>query len=370
VRVGPLLGIYLVLFAISFSLVLVLTPLTMMLARRLDAMDHPDRRKVHRSPIPRLGGLALIAAIGSALIAGAAVNIYIRAGLPSAAGILAGLPFIIAIGLYDDLHGASPILKLLFEVAAAGIAIALGIRFQLASNPLAAGMRDYFDLGILSIPLTMVWMVGLTNAMNLIDGLDGLATGIAMFASIALFLISMQQHAGIVTYFYVTIAGATLGFLRFAKHPARVFLGDCGSTFLGFLLACLSVLGTQKSYTLAALFIPLIVFGIPIFDVILSVVRRYLSNSKVMDADLNHIHHQLLHSGLNQRQAVVILYGFTVLFGIIAFAFTFLLDEYAAVILAVIGLLGGFTAKELYGFGSRPAAQESELKSRTDMRAR
>jgi UDP-GlcNAc:undecaprenyl-phosphate GlcNAc-1-phosphate transferase len=221
-------------------------------------------------------------------------------------------------------------------------------------------MRDYFDLGMLSIPLTLLWIVGLTNAMNLIDGLDGLAAGIAMFASVALFLISIQQSAGLVTYFYVAIAGSTLAFLRFGRHPARVFMGDCGSTFLGFLMACLGVLGTQKSYTLAAMFIPLIVFGVPIFDAVVTLIRRYLARGKVMGPDRHHIHHQLLHVGLNQRQAVMILYGISILLGIIGFAFTVLLDEYAAAILAIIGILGGFLAKELNVFGTtRPRLERA-----------
>lgn len=361
-RVGPELAIYLFLFGASFLLVLVLTPVTMVLARRFHAMDYPNKRKVHRVPVPRLGGIALVAAVALTLTAGAGINVYIRAGLLSTIGILTGLVIIVALGVYDDIHNVRPAVKVIFQVAAAGIAVALGIRFQLASNPLAFHVRDYFDLGAFSIPLTIIWIVALTNAMNLIDGLDGLAAGIAMFASIALFLISVQQHAGIVTYFYVTIAGATLAFLRFSRHPAKVFMGDCGSTFLGFLLACLSVLGTQKSYTLAALFVPLIVFGVPIFDAIISVVRRYVTRDNVMDGDLKHIHHQLLYSGLNQRQAVVILYSVTIMLGIIGFAFTFLLDEYAAVILGIIGILGGFTAKELYGFGNAGESVEDESK--------
>jgi UDP-GlcNAc:undecaprenyl-phosphate GlcNAc-1-phosphate transferase len=258
---------------------------------------------------------------------------------------------ILFLGVYDDVHNASPFTKIVVQLLAAGIAVSLGIRFQLASNPLAAGMRNYFDLGALAVPLTILWIIGLTNAMNLIDGLDGLATGIAMFTSVALFLISLKQGAGVVTYFYASTAGATLAFLKFNRYPAQVFLGDNGATFLGFLLACLSILGSQKSYTLTALFIPLIVFGIPIFDSITALVRRYLAKAKIEQADSQHIHHQLLHAGLTQRQAVLILYALTIILGIIGFSFTVLLDEYAAVIVIIIGLLGGFVAKELNVFG-------------------
>lgn len=297
---------------------------------------------------------------------GSLINPYLRTGWATSLAMVPGLAVILIIGVYDDARNASPWLKLVAQLVAAGIAVAMGIRFQLASNPLAMQMRDYFDLGILSAPLTILWIVGLTNAFNLIDGLDGLATGIAMFASMALFFVSLQQNAGVVTYYYAAIAGSTLAFLKFARHPATVFMGDCGAMFLGFLLACLSTLGTQKSFTVAALFIPLIVFGVPIFDAVVTLIRRYLNRGKMMGADREHIHHQILAFGLNQRQAVTILYFVTIVLGIIAFAFTVLLDEYAAVVLGIIGLLGGFTAKELNVFGTTRAPMEREFKYRPD----
>ncbi len=354
----PELIIYLILFVSSFLLVIVLTPFTVTLARKIGAMDYPEARKVHVTPIPRLGGLAIAVSIILTMVLGYVVNQYLRNGLGPVIGILPGALLILGMGVYDDVRNAPAPLKLLVQFAAAGLAVMLGVHFQLASNPLAVQMRDYFDLGLLSMPLTILWIVGLTNAMNLIDGLDGLATGIAMFASIALFLISLQQGAGVVTYFYAAIAGSTLAFLRFARHPASVFMGDCGATFLGFLLACLSVVGTQKSYTMAALFIPAIVFGVPIFDAIVTLIRRYLSRDGVLHADRGHIHHRLLSWGLDQRQAVFILYGISITLGIIAFGFTLMLDEYAAVILGIIGVLGGFTARELNIFGTSRTRME------------
>ncbi|MBI4456213.1 MAG: undecaprenyl/decaprenyl-phosphate alpha-N-acetylglucosaminyl 1-phosphate transferase [Acidobacteria bacterium] len=350
--------IYGVLFLLSFFLVLLFVPGSVRLAHKLRALDYPAERKIHLTPIPRLGGVAVFASIWLTLLLGYGVNIYIRAGMPTVTGLVAGSFLILFLGVYDDIRNASPFLKLPVQVVAAGVAVGLGIRFDLASNPLAQGMRDYFDLGSLAIPLSILWIVGLTNAMNLIDGLDGLATGIATFTSITLFLISMKQGAGIVTYFYVIIAGATLAFLKFNHYPARVFLGDSGSTSLGFLLACLSIRGGQKSYTLTALFIPLIVFGIPIFDAISALIRRYLAKAEIQEADSQHIHHQLLNAGLTQRQAVWILYAATILLGMIAFSFTALLDQYAAVIVIIIGLLGGFLGKELNVFGTQKRAME------------
>jgi UDP-GlcNAc:undecaprenyl-phosphate GlcNAc-1-phosphate transferase len=358
VSAHPAIIIYLFLFVIAFLLVIVVTPVTVILAKRIGAVDYPEARKVHTAPIPRLGGLAIAFSILLTISLGYLRNPYLKNGLPSVAGIVPGLLMILAMGVYDDVRNASPLAKLTVQIAAAAIAAAFGIKFQLASNPLAHQMLDYFDLGRLSLPLTIVWIVGLTNAFNLIDGLDGLASGIAMFSSIALFLISLQQGAGLVTYFYATIAGATLAFLKFARHPATVFMGDSGATFLGFLLACLSVTGTQKSYTVAAFFIPIIVFGVPLFDATVTLIRRYLNRGRMFGADRDHIHHRLLAWGLNQRQVVLILYIISIFLGIIAFAFTVMLDQYAAVIVGIIGLLGGFIAKELNVFGTSRARME------------
>ena len=366
VTAHPELIIYLALFVQCFLLVIFLTPFTVTLAKRIGAMDYPEARKIHKFPVPRLGGLAIATAIFLTMAVGSLINPYLFAGWHMSLAMLPGLLLILTMGVYDDARNASPWIKLVAQIVAAAMAVGMGIKFQLASNPLAVQMRDYFDLGILSIPLTILWIVGLTNAFNLIDGLDGLATGIAMFASMALFFVSLQQNAGLVTYFYAAIAGATLAFLKFARHPATVFMGDCGATFLGFLLACLSTLGTQKSFTVAALFIPLIVFGVPIFDAVVTLIRRYLHRGKMMSADREHIHHQLLAFGLNQRQAVIILYSVTIVLGIIAFAFTVLLDEYAAVVLSIIGILGGFTAKELNAFGTTRTPMEREFKFRGD----
>jgi len=210
--------------------------------------------------------------------------------------------------------------------------------------------------------LSVLWIVGLTNAMNLIDGLDGLACGIALCTSLTLFLISVNSGAGQVTYFYIALAGATLGFLRYNRFPAKVFLGGTGSMFLGFTLGCLSTTGFQKSFALSSLIVPVIIFGIPIFDAVVALARRYMNNKGITTADREHLHHRLLDLGLSQRQTVLLLYFITVLLGIIAFAFTVQLNEYAAVIIVVIGVLGGLLAKELNLFGTTPTQTEREYK--------
>ena len=292
---------------------------------------------------------------------GAAVNIYIpRIVNTNLMGLLVGSLMIIAVGVWDDTRNANPFVKLAFQVIAASIAVYMGVQFELASNPLIGDMRDYFDLGILAFPLSVLWIVGLTNAMNLIDGFDGLACGIALVTSVTLFLISVNIGAGEVTYFYIALAGATLGFLRYNRFPAKVFLGDTGSMFLGFSLGCLSTTGFQKSFALSSLIIPMIIFGIPIFDSVVALLRRYMNNKGFATADREHLHHRLIDLGLSQKQTVLLLYFITVLLGIIAFAFTVQLNEYAAVIIVVMGVLGGLMAKELNLFGTKATQTERQ----------
>jgi UDP-GlcNAc:undecaprenyl-phosphate/decaprenyl-phosphate GlcNAc-1-phosphate transferase len=347
--------IYLFLFLVSLVLVNLLTPFSMKVAGRIGAVDIPTERKVHYTPIPRLGGLAVILSVVCSLLLGAVVNRYIRDMVhTNLMGMAVGCLIIVAVGLWDDTRNANPFLKLGCQVLAAAVAVSMGVQFQLASNPLVTEMRGYFDLGVLAFPLSVLWIVGLTNAMNLIDGLDGLASGIALLTSVTLFLISVSTSAGHVTYVYIALAGASLGFLRFNRYPARVFLGDTGSMFLGFSLGCLSTTGFHKSFTLSSLIIPILIFGIPIFDSVTTLARRYFNKSGIAIPDREHLHHRLIDLGLTQRQTVLILYFVTVLFGIIALAFSVQLNEYAAVITVVIGVIGGMLARELRLFGRRP----------------
>lgn len=353
--------IYIFLFLVSLVSVTILTPLSIRLAGKIGAVDIPADRKVHKTPIPRLGGLAVILAVAISLLLGAGVNAYIgRIVQTSLMGMVMGSLVVIAMGLWDDTRNINPLIKLAGQLIAAGIAVSMGVQFELASNPLVGQMRDYFDLGTLALPLSVLWIVGLTNAMNLIDGLDGLATGIALFTSVALFLISINTEAGDVTYVYVALAGATLGFLHYNRFPAKVFLGDTGSMFLGFTLGCLSTTGFQKSFTLSSLMVPMIIFGIPIFDSALALTRRYASQKGLATADREHLHHRLIDLGLSQKQAVFLLYFITVLLGIIAFAFTVQLNEYAAVVIVLIGVVGGMLAKELNLFGTQSREMERE----------
>ena len=227
--------IYLLLFLVALGSVHLLTPLSIKIAEKIGAVDIPTERKVHKTPIPRLGGVAVVSAVAIALLVGATVNIYIpRIVNTNLMGLLVGSLIIIAVGVWDDTRNANPFVKLAFQVIAATIAVYMGVQFELASNPLMGEMRDYFDLGILAFPLSVLWIVGLTNAMNLIDGLDGLACGIALVTSVTLFLISVNLGAGEVTYFYIALAGPPWAFCATIVFRLRYFSGIRGACFWFF----------------------------------------------------------------------------------------------------------------------------------------
>jgi UDP-GlcNAc:undecaprenyl-phosphate GlcNAc-1-phosphate transferase len=271
--------------------------------------DHPgDSRRIHTRPIPRLGGLAVVPAVvlglcGVALLRapqwGANME---RPGFFAALIFGAGLLF--AVGLWDDLRGLSPLVKLGFQCVAAAVAFFLGVRVEVLSlGPIAE-----VPLGVLSLPVTILWMVGITNAFNLIDGMDGLATGIAVVAlatTLAVALVLGNMEVAVVV---VALLGALLGFLRYNFSPARIFLGDSGSLFVGFMVAVLSVHGSTKSATAVMTAAPLLLLALPILDTVLSVIRRWLRGKPIFGADEHHLHHRMLAIGLTHVRAVVALY--------------------------------------------------------------
>ena len=271
--------------------------------------DHPgDSRRIHTRPIPRLGGLAVVPAVvlglcGVALLRapqwGATME---RPGFFAALIFGAGLLF--AVGLWDDLRGLSPLVKLGFQCVAAAVAFFLGVRVEVLSlGPIAE-----VPLGVFSLPVTILWMVGITNAFNLIDGMDGLATGVAVVAlgtTLAVALVLGNMEVAVVV---VALLGALLGFLRYNFSPARIFLGDSGSLFIGFMLAVLSVYGAMKSTTAVLAAVPVFALGLPLLDTGLAMGRRWLRGVPLSSADGRHIHHRLLSLGLTHRTAAVVLY--------------------------------------------------------------
>lgn len=325
---------------IAALLALLLTPLVKRLAFAFGAVDVPDERKVHKLPVPRLGGVAVIAALlVTGLLATTGVVPVPRTPKPSVlVAISLGLLPVFVISVWDDLRSRRALVKLAAHVLGASIAVALGLRLGSHVHILGMGV----ELGILAVPLSVAWIVAVTNAFNLIDGLDGLSAGLALISAASLsgvFILSGRWE-------YATgsliLLGALAGFLPYNLHPASIFLGDSGACSVGFLLACLCLQGGTILSAGLAILVPVVILGVPLADALLSVVRRALrrfestTQAGIMDADRQHIHHRLMALGLTHRRAVLLLHGTGLLLGLIGFASLFLSSRDAALFLLAL----------------------------------
>jgi UDP-GlcNAc:undecaprenyl-phosphate GlcNAc-1-phosphate transferase len=293
---------------LSAVLALILTPAVKWLAVKVNAVDRPvGRRRVHRREVPRLGGLAIFAPLCLAGITAffTAAPEVTRLDGSQFLGLAVGCGLIFVLGIYDDIRGANAFVKLSVQFLAASVAYAAGIHIQQISTPFGFTI----DLGIFDLPLTVLWLIGLTNAMNLLDGIDGLAAGVSAMGALTILVTAMNQDSPQVALLAAALLGALLGFLPYNFNPASIFLGDCGALFLGFLLGALPLLSGQKAATAVALLIPLVSLGIPIFDTGLAFIRRLVEGRHPFQADRKHLHHRLLDLGLNQRGVVLTLYA-------------------------------------------------------------
>ncbi len=305
-------GTYVLVSLLAALGALAATPLVLRLAHRFDLFDAPDARKIHDDDsIPRLGGLAIVAPM---LLAGLAA---LLPGGPAAEALRAASPVLLviavsglgvfAMGLADDLTGLRPRTKLLVQTLAATGVFMAGARIDHLELPPFGPL----PLGLLAWPATLLWILGLTNAVNLIDGLDGLAAGVCAIAAGVLAAFAIIRGDVVIAVPMLALAGALLGFLVFNFNPARIFMGDSGSQFVGFVLASISLVGYYKATTAAALALPLLALGVPIFDMLLAIARRVLAGRSPLAADREHIHHKLLERGLPHRAAVLALYAAT-----------------------------------------------------------
>ena len=295
-------------------------------------------RHVHATSLPRLGGVAIygsfVLSIGVALLA----NLHHPGLVPASSqkallAILFPGTLILALGIYDDIRSLSPYTKFAVQALAASILYAGGLRID--ALPVFFGLHHFgLTIGLL---LTIVWVIGITNAFNLLDGLDGLAAGSALFSTIVVFGVAIFSERALVALLSIALAGAILGFLRFNFNPATIFLGDCGSLFIGFMLSALALQGTQKSPTVIAVAIPVVSFGLPILDTVLSVLRRWISRKPLFIADREHIHHKLLDRGLSHRQVVIVLYAVSAFFALISLFLLWPSGPTLGLILAVLG---------------------------------
>lgn len=294
-------------FAIALISAFLITWPVKKLAIQFGAVDFPNRRKIHTKVTPRLGGLAIFA--GSLL-----GLLYLYPSHPNLPEIILGATVIIITGALDDRYGLRPGVKLTGQLIAASFLISDGLIIDRLTLPLFGTV----ELGFLSVLITIIWVVGITNAINLIDGLDGLATGVTTIALISIFIMAIIDVQVIVAYLSIVLIGANLGFLYHNFYPAKIYMGDTGSNFLGYMIAVVSMLGLFKNIALFSFIIPVIVLAVPIFDTLFAIVRRAYNKENIMRADNKHIHYQLLRQGYSHRKTVLILYVFSALFGMMA----------------------------------------------------
>ncbi len=312
------LGIWRVLLALVIAGVVAFatTPLVKMLSVKWGAIDVPrDDRRMHDHPIPRMGGLAIFF--------GFMVAAVLLVPLDDARkGMLLGSVIIVILGVFDDKYALPARLKFVVQIVAALIAALAGNRITVLSNPNIFSDNPYWQLGWLSWPVTIIWIVAVTNAVNLIDGLDGLACGVSTIGSASMLVIALLVTETDVAVVMAALAGACMGFLPYNFNPAKIFMGDTGATFLGFIMATMSAQGMFKMYSMISFVVPFIVLGLPIFDVTFAVFRRLAHGQSPMTPDRGHIHHRLIDMGFSQKQAVGVLYLVSGLLGLCAVVLT------------------------------------------------
>ncbi len=323
-------------FFLAFLASFFLTPFVGKVAHRLDIVDRPSERKVHTTPIPRIGGVAIFLAFFFPLallffnermfdqLVGADFRVWYY---------VLGAVLIFALGLWDDICRLPPSVKFAGQVLVASLVYYGGIRIQIVSLP----FFNAVDLGILSLPVTVFWFVLVINAMNLADGLDGLAAGISLFVSLTMLVICLTNGHTLEALGFAALSGSLFAFLRYNFNPASIFMGDCGSYFLGYTLAALSILGSIKGQVATAMLIPVIALGIPLIDTLWAPLRRFILGRGMFSPDTGHLHHRLVRLGYSHRRAVLFIYACTVALGFVAIIMIHTKDETAALILLVVG---------------------------------
>lgn len=296
-------------------------------------VDIPNNRKIHKSPIPRLGGVA----IWLCTLLTFAILVFLSWDYPHGnglSGILIGGSVMFLLGMVDDIYNLSPKFKLVIQIGAALIAYLLGVRIEMLFNPFGAPVY----LGIISLPLTVLWLVGISNAMNFIDGVDGLAGGVSTISAVTLGVVAIYTHQPISALVAAILAGSMMGFLVFNFHPAKIFMGDSGALFAGFTLAALSVTGVLKTVT-ATMLLPVMILAVPIMDISYSVIRRLLKKTSPFIADSEHIHHKLIEAGFSHNRTVSVLYMLCIAAGFIATSFVNAFRLYSVIVLVVLAIM-------------------------------
>ena len=335
---------------------LITTPVVKSLAFRVGAVDVPkDNRRMHNHPIPRMGGLAIF--FGFLL----SVLIYVEI-TPQLAGMLLGGVIIVVLGIFDDIYALGPRFKLAVQIAAALVAVLSGNVIEVLSNPNIFSSHLWWELGWLSYPVTAIWIVAITNAVNLIDGLDGLACGVSTISSLTMLVISLAVADGPVAVVMAALAGGCIGFLPYNLNPAKIFMGDTGSTFLGFILAVMSIQGLFKFYTIISFAVPFLMLGLPIFDTCFAFIRRIAHGQSPMHPDRSHVHHRLIDMGFNQKQAVAVLYIISAILGLCAVVLTTSGELKAMLLLLALCAAGAVSGRIFLSNNEKKKHEEAEGK--------
>jgi len=349
---------YLTIAALSFLISWILTPWIAKLAFRVGAIDIPNERKVHKNPMPRLGGLAIFAGMCMPWFGLYVVENFVSITFQNYERILLKLIgtsiLILGLGIYDDIRGANARQKFFVQFAVASFLYLSGLQITVLSNPFGAPIQ----LQWLSFPITVLWIVGITNAINLLDGIDGLATGVTGCIAMSLAVINIAHGNVIVALLTLSLAGACLGFLPHNFSPARIFLGDTGSLFMGYMLAGIGIISLFKVTTLSFIAVPFLVFGLPLYDTLSVMLRRARAGAPLFSADRSHLHHRLLALGWGQRDAALFLCAISAFMG--AFAVFLTLNDAqeitiftGGIVLALMGAIG-LVGRRFLGHKSGP----------------
>ncbi len=340
--------LYIAAFASAFAITLVTTPLAKKISIKAGAIDYPKDRGMHKKPMPRMGGIAIVLGFMATVVT---LSFFVT-GIEAKQfiGLCAGATIIVVLGIFDDIYNLRARLKFSIQIIAALVVIFSGIRINVVMWPFTAALQKF------SIPITLVWIVGVTNAVNLIDGLDGLAAGVSSIAALSLMILCILTGSEAAVMLTAALAGSCLGFLPRNFNPAEIFMGDTGATFLGFVLAVTSILGVFKGYAILAVIVSMLCLGLPVFDTLFAMGRRLVKHKPIMQADRGHLHHRLIDRGLSQRQAVLILYGISIMCGMLAILISIKDIRTIAVVVLTICIL----SLVIYHFNKRQGKNKEE----------
>lgn len=333
----------LIMALLALLLSLLLVPGVGKLAIKIGAVDKPNARKVHTRIMPRMGGLAIYVSFFVVLLLSHSMTKELL-------GLFLGGTVLVIVGIIDDMKDIPAKVKLCGQIVAACIVVAFGVRVNFMTNIFHG---DTFFLSVFSIPVTIIWIVAIINAVNLIDGLDGLAAGISIIAATTMAVAGYASGQTEMASMAMILIGATLGFLRYNFHPAKIFMGDTGSMFLGYNLAVFAVLGVAKSFTMLSLVTPILVLAIPILDTLFAIIRRKMNHKPIFKPDKHHLHHCLLNYGFSHRNTVLIIYAVSTVLALCGLIMTYLNSTQGILLLAVLSVVIIYGAIRIGVIGKR-----------------